>query len=86
MAGTFSVPARRFRSCLPPVRIAAMRVPRLIQSAPAPFGPLNLCAESDSRSTPSARTSTGIFATDCTASVWKSAPRACATAASSAIG
>ncbi len=61
MAATFSVPARRFRSCLPPVRIAVTRVPRLIQSAPAPFGPLNLCAESDSRSAPSARTSTGIL-------------------------
>ena len=34
---------------------AAIRVPRLIHSAPAPFGPLNLCADSDSRSTPSAR-------------------------------
>ena len=61
-------------------------MPRLIHSAPAPFGPLNLCADSDSRSTPSARTSTGIFATDCTASVWNSAPRACAMRASSAIG
>ena len=39
-----------------------MRVPRLIHSAPAPFGPLNLCADSDSRSTPSARTFTGILA------------------------
>ena len=61
-------------------------MPRLIHSAPAPFGPLNLCADSDSRSTPSARTSTGIFATDCTASVWNSAPRACASRASSATG
>ena len=57
-----------------------MRVPRLIQSAPAPFGPLNLCAESDSRSTPSARTSTGILPADCTASVCISAPRSCAIA------
>ena len=54
--------ARRLRSCLPPVIVGCIRVPRLIHSAPAPFGPLNLCAESDSRSTPSARTSTGIFA------------------------
>ena len=58
---TFSVPARRLRSCLPPVIVGCIRVPRLIHSAPAPFGPLNLCAESDSRSTPSARTSTGIL-------------------------
>ncbi len=62
IAGTFSVPARRLRSCFPPVRIALTRVPRLIQSAPAPFGPLNLCAESDNRSAPSARTSTGDLA------------------------
>ena len=62
------------------------RVPRRIQSAPAPFGPLNLCAESDSRSTPSALTSTGILP--------RSARRRCGTApraharrcASSAIG
>ena len=74
MAGTFSVPARRLRSCLPPVMIGASRTPRRIQSAPAPFGPWNLCAESESRSTPSARTSTGILPTDCTASVWNSAP------------
>ena len=78
MAGTFSVPARRLRSCLPPVRIGCIRVPRLIHNAPAPLGPLNLCADSDSRSTPSARTSTGILPTDCTASVCISAPRSCA--------
>ena len=80
------MPARRLRSCLPPVRIAVTRAPRLIQSAPAPFGPLNLCADSDSRSTPSALTSTGILPTDWTASVWKRAPRAWASRASSAIG
>ena len=44
---TFSVPARRLRSCLPPVRSGCSRVPRLTQSAPAPLGPPNLCAESD---------------------------------------
>ena len=85
-AGTFSVPARRLRSCLPPVSIGCIRVPRLIHSAPAPFGPLNLCADSDSKSIPSARTSTGIFPTDWTASVCMSAPCWCAIAASSAIG
>ena len=52
-----------------------MRVPRLIHSAPAPFGPLNLCADRDSRSAPMARTFTGILPTVCTASVWNSAPR-----------
>ncbi len=86
IAGTFSVPPRRLRSCLPPVRIGSSRVPRLIQSAPAPFGPLNLCAESESRSTPSARTSTEILPTDCTASVCISAPCSCAIAAIAAIG
>ena len=86
IAGTFSVPARRFRSCLPPVRSGCIRVPRLIHSAPAPFGPLNLCDESDSRSTPSARTSTGIFPVDCTASECINAPRECAIADSSAMG
>jgi hypothetical protein len=67
--GTFSVPPRRFRSCFPPVIVDTSRVPRRIHSAPAPLGPLNLCADSASRSTPSARTSTGILPIDCTASV-----------------
>ncbi len=49
-------------------------VPRRIHSAPTPLGPPNLCADSDSRSTPSAATSTGILPTACTASVWNSAP------------
>ena len=63
MAGTFSVPARRFRSWRPPVITPAMGVPRRTHSAPAPFGPPNLCADSESRSTPSAATSTGILPT-----------------------
>ncbi len=86
IAGTFSVPARRLRSCFPPVIIGCSRVPRLIHSAAAPFGPLNLWADNESRSTPSARTSTGIFPTDCTASVCITAPCSWAIAASSAIG
>ena len=84
--GTFSVPPRRLRSCLPPVIVATSRVPRRIQSAPAPFGPLNLWAETVSRSTPSARTSTGILPADCTASVCIRAPCSWAMAARSAIG
>ena len=75
MAGTFSVPARRLRSWRPPVTNGSSRTPRRIHSAPMPFGPPNLCAEIVSRSTPSARTSTGILPAVCTASVWKSAPR-----------
>ena len=68
------------------VMIDVTRAPRLIHRAPVPLGPLNLCAESDSKSTPNARTSTGIFPTDWTASVWNSAPRSCAIRASSATG
>ncbi len=45
------------------------RTPRRIHSAPVPFGPPNLWPESESRSTPSALTDTGILPTDCTASV-----------------
>src|SRR5688572_885357 len=36
---TFSVPARRLRSCLPPVRGGWSRTPRRIHRAPTPFGP-----------------------------------------------
>ena len=38
-AGTFSVPARRLRSCLPPVTGDTRRTPRFIHNAPVPFGP-----------------------------------------------
>ena len=44
IAGTFSVPARRLRSCRPPVMCGISRTPRRIHSAPMPFGPPNLCA------------------------------------------
>ena len=39
MPATFSVPARRLRSCLPPVISGAAAAPRRIQSAPTPLGP-----------------------------------------------
>ena len=55
MPATFSVPARRLRSWRPPVTNGSSRTPRRIHRAPVPLGPSNLCAESDSRSTPSAR-------------------------------
>ena len=42
IAGTFSVPARRFRSCRPPVTKAASRTPRRTHKAPVPLGPPNL--------------------------------------------
>ena len=51
-AGTFSVPARRLRSCRPPVMNGVSLTPRRIHSAPVPFGPPNLWPDSDSRSTP----------------------------------
>ena len=86
MPGTFSVPARRLRSCPPPVWPAASRTPRRTHSAPTPLGPLSLCADSDSRSTPSSSTASGSLPADCTASVWNSAPRRRAAAASSATG
>ena len=35
--GVFSVPARRDRSCLPPISKAVRRVPRRIHNAPMPF-------------------------------------------------
>ena len=50
---TFSVPARRWRSCDPPCCWARMWVPRRIHSAPTPFGPSALCAASATRSAPS---------------------------------
>ena len=51
-----------------------------------PLGPLNLCAEADSISTPSSFTFIAICPTACTASVWNSAPWLWATLASSEIG
>ena len=55
-------------------------------SAPIPFGPPTLCAENDAASTSHSRTSRGIFPKAWVASTWKSAPWACAMAASSRTG
>ena len=49
---------------------------RRTYSAPTPFGPYILCAESEARSTFVASTSNGIFPIDWTASQWKSTPAA----------
>jgi hypothetical protein len=49
---TFSVPARRPRSCGPPVASVVSASPRRIQSAPTPVGPPSLCADSERQSTP----------------------------------
>ena len=88
----FSVPARRARSCPPPVCWARNGVPRRRKSAPTPFGPRNLCAEIESRSTPSAPTSSGSWPGACTASVCSgtsrpiSAARSRSAAATAATG
>src|SRR5438093_289196 len=74
MPATFSVPARRLRSCGPPVIWGRRPTSRRTQSAPTPAGPPSLWAESESRSTPSARTSIGIRPAACAASVWRSTP------------
>ena len=56
-------------------------------AAPTPFGPSNLCAAIDRRSTPSASTSRSIHGAACTASTWNRIPRRARTrATSSAIG
>ena len=80
------MPARRLRSWRPPVMTGARLTPRRSQSAPTPFGPPNLWAASESRSTPSAPTSIGILPAAWTASVWQRAPRARARRENSATG
>ena len=54
MPATFSVPARRCRSCEPPESCASSGVPCRTNSAPTPFGPFSLCADRLSRSACSA--------------------------------
>ncbi len=55
-------------------------------SAPTPFGPPILCADSVIRSAPSAPISQGMRPTACTASTWSKPPAACTIAAASATG
>ncbi len=69
MPGTFSVPARRPRSCPPPRTTGDNATPSRMYSAPTPLGPPNLCAATVSRSTPSRSTVNGILPTVCAASV-----------------
>ena len=71
MPATFSVPARRLRSCPPPSICGRSRTPERTTRQPTPLGPCSLCADMESRSTPSSSTRVGIFPVDCTASVWK---------------
>ena len=62
IAGTFSVPERRSRSCPPPMSIGSNGVPRRRYSAPTPFGPCSLWPLRLSISTPSLRMFTSIRA------------------------
>ena len=63
MPGTFRVPERMPRSCPPPSICAVMRTRglRRTYSAPTPFGPYILCADSDTRSARTALTSNGTL-------------------------
>ena len=74
IAGTFSMPARRARSCAPPTTNGGMRSPRRMSKAPAPFGPPNVCAVTEHRSAPSAPKSTGTWPAAAHASTWTTAP------------
>ena len=77
MPATLWVPLRRSRSCPPPTISASTAAPSRTASTPTPFGPPNLWALSDSRSTcgHSWRRSSQLAA--CTASVCTRAPGAC---------
>src|SRR5438477_460860 len=50
IAARFSVPARRSFSCPPPNRMGSGNSGERTKSAPAPFGPWNLWAQTDTRS------------------------------------
>ena len=86
MPVTFSVPARRSRSCGPPASTESSGVPRRIASAPTPFGPCNLCAEQVSRSVPHDAKSVGTRPTHWVASVCSSTLAARHMRAMSAMG
>ncbi len=62
MPATFSVPARRRRSWLPPTSSDSTGVPRRTNMAPTPFGPCILWALIESRWHPNLRTSNWTFA------------------------
>ena len=86
MPATFSVPGLRPRSCRPPKNIGLRRTLRRTNSAPVPCGAYILWPEMLRRSQPSAATSSASLPAACTASVWNSAPAACALSASSRTG
>ena len=93
MPGTFSVPARRWRSWGPPWKSGASSTPLRTKRTPVPCGAYILWPERESRSTflnsplrfvPPR--SMGSLAAACTASVWKSVPWALAMRASLPMG
>src|SRR6266536_423229 len=86
IAGTSSSPPRRARSCAPPTTNGGNRRPRRTSSAPAPFGPPNLCALTEQRSGPRASKSTGMCPAAMHASTCTSTPRSRQAAATSAAG
>ena len=85
MPGRFSVPPRRWRSCLP-LNSAGQARPLRTISAPTPLGPCSLCAETDHRSAPLASKRAAVLPTSWVASTCSRLPAAWASAASSAVG
>ena len=69
MPGTFSVPARLPFSCAPPSNRLSVRNPFFTYKNPQPFGPWNLCAETDRKSACSFVRSISTCPAACTASV-----------------
>ena len=71
MPATLCVPLRRSRSCPPPNISGSRFFPALITVIPTPFGPPNLCAESESASTSGVTSRKSIQQAACTASECK---------------
>ena len=86
MPGTFSVPARRRRSCPLPLMSGSTVTPSRNTSAPTPVGPPILCAARLNRSTPSAAISSLTRPAACTASVCMTPPALLTIFAVSATG
>ena len=83
---TFSVPARRPRSCSPPSIRLGSTTPFLRYMAPTPLGAWSLWPERESMSICWAATSMGTLPTAWTASVWNQTPRSRQIAPISGIG
>ena len=72
--GTFSVPARRFRSWAPPCTKERIFTPLRIYKKPIPFGPFSLCPLALSISIWHSSTWIGTWPNAWTASVWNRIP------------